>query len=598
MKYSDKLMDWLVELGYRHCFYVSGGNIMHLLESASRRFECHSVIHEVAAGIAVEYFNEVSTDGRAFALVTAGPGLTNITTAVAGAYLESRELLVIGGQVKTADLCRQEVRQRGIQEIDGVDIMRPITVGSTLIDGVLDQEAFTRLAEAGSHGRKGPVFLEIPLDVQGRDVDPAAVDCPAALRRPAAPASPTQAELERLAAAVRGAKRPLLLLGGGVSRQTARECASQFTHLGIPIATTWNGADRIGSDHPLYVGRPNTWGQRSANLILQQSDFVIALGTRLGMQQTGFNWQAFVPNGRAVQVDCDKAELGKGHPRVDWPIHGDANRVLRHLCQADLGRHTEWVAYCRQVREALPLVETTNKTGEGYVSPYEFDTRLSQLCDANDIVIPCSSGGSFTVPMQTFLQKSGQIMVSNKGLASMGYGLSGAIGAAFAGGGRRVVVLEGDGGFAQNLQEVGTVMVNRLNVKIFVFDDSGYGSIRMTQRNYFGGRYVGCDRKTGLGLPDWEKLFAAYDMPVMRLDADNWQDAEFKQRFAATGPAAFIVTVDPEQTYFPKITSRVTESGSMESNPLHLMSPPLDVATMQKVGRYLIEVSVPVPAEE
>ncbi len=588
MKYSDKLTDWLLELGYTHCFFVAGGNVMHLLESASRRFTCIATIHEVAAGIATEYFNEVSPRGRAFALVTAGPGLTNIVTALAGAYLESRELLVLGGQVKVSDLSRQALRQRGIQEIDGVEIARPITVTSTLIEDVLDQAQFTALAEAGSHGRKGPVFLELPLDVQGRDVDPASIDRPATkVTPPAALGGPTDAELARLVAALREAKRPVLLLGGGVSRATTKAAVDAFTRMGVPITTTWNGADRLPADHPSYMGRPNTWGQRSANLVLQQADLLVALGSRLGLQQTGFNWQEFVPKGRVVQVDCDKAELEKGHPRVDWPIHGDANRVLRHLFDANLGDHKDWVAYCRQIRDLLPLNETVNETRQGFLSPFEFGLALSALCAADDIIVPCSSGGAFTTMMQTFQQKAGQTIVTDKGLASMGYGLSGAIGAAFAGQGRRTILVEGDGGFSQNLQEIGTAAINKLNLKMFLFDDSGYASIRMTQRNYFGGSYVGCDRLTGLGLPDWEKLFAAYDVPALRIGPGYQDDAEFRARFSANGPASFIVSIDPQQTYFPKIQSRVTETGSMASNPLHLMSPFLDATLQKKVGRYL-----------
>lgn len=189
--------------------------------------------------------------------------------------------------------------------------------------------------------------------------------------------------------------------------------------------------------------------------------------------------------------------------------------------------------------------------------------------------------------MQTFAQKAGQRVVTNKGLASMGYGLSGSIGAAFASAGRRTILVEGDGGFIQNLQELGTIAANRLNLKIFIFDDNGYASIRMTQKNYFGGSYVGCDTSTGLGIPRWEPLFAAYDIPVQRLKPGFHTDPQFLEAFDAPGPAAFLVHIDPEQTYFPKITSRITASGSMESNPLHLMTPDLDEATAIKVFRYL-----------
>jgi len=585
VKHSDQLADWLFELGYTQCFFVAGGNIMHLLESLSRRLDCRPVINEVAAGVAAEYFNQTSGGRRALALVTAGPGLTNIITAMAGAYLESRELLVIGGQVKTADLSHGKLRQRGIQEIDGVAIARPVSVRSVLIDQPLDFAAFRDLVEASRTGRPGPVFLEIPLDVQAVQVEPQTPSVFGSYDESLARAS--EEILKKIAGLARCAERPLLLIGGGVHRATALDLSDELVRAGVPVATTWNGADRIGADHPVYVGRPNTWGQRSANLILQQADLVIALGTRLGMQQTGFNWQQFVPRGAVVQVEIDPTELAKGHPRVEHPICVDANDFLRRLLRDDLGRHEEWVRYAREIRATLPLIESVNQTAEGYLSPHRFIERLSSLCTTDDIIVPCSSGGAFTVMMQAFEQKAGQHMVTNKGLASMGYGLSGAIGAAIAQPERRVVLVEGDGGFAQNLQEIGTAQMNRLNLKIFLFDDGGYASIRMTQRNYFQGRYVGCDRTTGLGLPDWPRLFSAWDVPVMVLqDAASLQQA-FAAAFARPGLMAFIVKLDPEQTYFPKIASRIAASGAMESNPLHFMSPDLDEATLRRVGRFL-----------
>ena len=586
MKYSDCIAEWLRDLGYTHCFYVAGGNIMHLLESFSRQLDCRAVINEVAAGIAAEYFNETSPNGRALALVTAGPGLTNIVTAMAGAYLESRELLVIGGQVKTADLSRGMLRQRGIQEIDGVSIVRSVSVLSELIDKPLSLRDFSRKVLRSRQDRKGPVFLEFPLDVQAKLVSfrPEYIDNLVCPDRPLI----SDLEFDALLSRINDSKRPLILLGGGVSRECVKSVLDGLVQLGIPIATTWNAADRIDADHLLYMGRPNTWGQRSANLVLQQADLLIVLGSRLGMQQTGFNWRGFVPHGVVIQIDIDAAELEKGHPKIEIGICADANDVLVRLSRSTpTVDYSEWLSYSRSIRSAIPLVEPINQTRPEYISPYCFVDALSDLCGSDDVVIPCSSGGAFTVMMQTFRQKDGQTIVTNKGLASMGYGLSGAIGAAFANPSRRTVLVEGDGGFAQNLQEIGTVAINRLNLKIFVFDDSGYASIRMTQRNYFAGRYVGCDRETGLGLPDWERLFSAWNLPVLRI-ADGYEsDSEFLALFDSDEAAAFIVSIDPEQTYFPKITSRITETGEMESNPLHLMSPSLPEDVFANLSKYL-----------
>jgi acetolactate synthase-1/2/3 large subunit len=313
MKYSDQIAEWLLELGYTHCFFVAGGNIMHLLESVRQRFTCVSFGHEVAAGIAAEYFNEVSGEERAFALVTAGPGLTNIITSLAGAYLEYRELLVIGGQVKVSDLSRGTVRQRGIQEVDGVAIARPVTVVSRLLDEVIGRDDFVALVQSGTTGAKGPVFIEIPLDIQARDYGTAAGEAATWTAPPSRSiAGPSEEALAQLAEAIRTAERPVLLLGGSVSRAAAARAHPQFDAMGLPIMTTWTGADRIGSDNPYYFGRPNIWGQRYANILIQQSDLVVGLGTRLGFRLTGFNWQEYAPLGKVAQFMAIKPSFPRG----------------------------------------------------------------------------------------------------------------------------------------------------------------------------------------------------------------------------------------------------------------------------------------------
>ena len=578
-KYSDVLVGWLKEMGYTHCFFVAGGNIMHLLDGVRSEMECIPTVHEVAAGIATEYFNATEPEGRAFALVTAGPGLTNIVTALAGAYLESRELLVIGGQVKASDLASGGIRQRGIQEVDGVALATPVCVAAQRFELPAPRAEIERLVLLGREGRPGPVFLEFCLDVQGAPVDPAALGDTAPVT---AVTEPIGADI---ASELAGSKRPVLLIGGGVSRTDAAAALPDLRRLGVPVMTTWNGIDRIAADEELWQGRPNTWGMRFSNVLLQQADVVIALGTRLGLQQTGFNWQQFAPQAKLIQVEIDPDELAKGHPRVDLPVSADAGATLRLLAANGKAepQWQEWRAFCDEVRELLPLVEEVNSLGEESIDPFQFTFDLSLLAAENDLVVPCSSGGAFTVAMQTWMQKASQHIVTDKGLASMGYGLSGAIGAAIAFPGRRTIHLEGDGGFAQNLQEMATVAVNSLPIKTFLFANDGYASIRMTQRNYFDGHYLGCDSSSGLGSPDWPKLFESFGVPSITL-APGWSTSPaFLELFAAAGPAVFIVPIDPEQSYFPKISSRVTESGSMESNPLHVMTPELSDGLVKKV---------------
>ena len=585
-KYSDQFMDWLKEDGYTHCFFVGGGNVMHLLEAASRRFNCVAVVHEVAAGIAAEYFNETNQNGeRAFALVTAGPGLTNIVTALGGAFLESRELLVVGGQAKTTDLARGTVPQIGHQEIDGIGIVKPITVASVMADRRLDKSEVLRLTHRSREGRKGPVFIEMCLDVSAMPpLEKQIREVPVKVR----PTGPSKVDMKTVQDLWLKAKRPMLLLGGGVDKSSGLNVIEKLMGLKIPMATTWNGFDRVPYEYSEYCGRPNTYGMRWANILVQSADLVLAVGTRLGIQQIGFAWDEFVGNGKIVQVDLDRNELQKGFPKLELGIQADAVEFLEAFIE-NLNPPTcqDWKEFISEVRFSLDKPDEANIASEGFIELHSFIRSLGDVCDSNDVIVPCSSGGTFNAVMQMFRHKVGQSVTTDKGLASMGYGLSGAIGASIANPDRRVILMEGDGGFAQNLQELGTVSVNKLNLKIFLTSNKGYASIRTTQKSYFNGNYVGCDLETGLGLPNWDKIFEAYEIPVFRFTSENLDFELIKSKISETGPQGFIIDLDPEQLFYPKVTSRVLDSGAMKTNPIHLMSPDLNDEDSKKFLKYV-----------
>ena len=581
-KYADIFVDWLIECGYTTCFFVAGGNSMHLLNACRMKLRCIPVVHEVSAGIAAEYFNEVSSAGRAFVLVTAGPGLTNIVTAISGAWLESRELLVIGGQVKSSDLATEKLRQRGIQEVNGVAIVESTTKVSQRITTPISKSKIMTLINESRTPRKGPCFLEICLDVQAAPVDRADLETDTTTSSPIL-TNLSESELELLQELIQKSERPVALFGGGLSRDCTNQLLRKIDEWGVPILTSWNGADRYASDRPMWFGRPDTWGMRFANAIIQKSDLVIAFGARLSLQQTGFNWQGFAPYAKIVHIDIDPSELEKGHPLQTIKINADANDVLTKIIKIKTER-PEWLSNCVKIKNDLLLNDPGNSFHEGFLQPYEFAEQLSSICNSDDTIIPCSSGGANTVMMQSFLNKTGQFFFNNKALASMGYGLAGSIGAALADTERRVILVEGDGGFAQNLQELATVSVNRLRLKMFLFANNGYASIRMTQKNYFDGAYLGCDIESGLGFPDWKILAQAFGIESMTLREGFQSDPGFLESWNNTAPCLYVVPVHPEQTYFPKIASQVTTSGSMESAPLHRMTPLLTDKAMNELG--------------
>ena len=317
-KYSDHVTSLLSSLGYSHCFFVPGGNIMHLLNSARLHMNWVPFVHEVSAAVAVEYFNEVSQGyqenpgrRRAYALVTAGPGLTNAVTGIAGAFLESRECLVLGGQVKSIDLSKGQVRQRGIQEVDGVSIASPVSKLSARVEQPLPLSDLRELVLSGHRARKGPVFLEFCLDAQGAEVEDL-IPVSEVASEPSLPA-PEVKQIDQVAQMIEKSERPIILIGGGIDFTHAFRLRETLAQSGLPLMTTWNGIDRVDHSSPNYLGRPNTWGQRAANVLLAQADLVVALGTRLGIQQTGFNWKEWT-QGKVIQVEIDPAELQKGHP--------------------------------------------------------------------------------------------------------------------------------------------------------------------------------------------------------------------------------------------------------------------------------------------
>ncbi len=555
MKFSGQIADWLVEMGYTHCFMVAGGGSMHLLDACRKKFVCVPVVHEQVAGIAVEHFNECSMGKKAFALVTTGPGLTNIVTPMAACYAERRELLVIAGQVNVRDQCAG-LRQSGIQEVDGIALTKSITVRNACLKQPIGREAFRALVEQDSH--PGPVLVEVCLEVQGAVIEPTP--------------DPVQA--------IREAKRPVILIGGLVTRRTARHCLAPLEKLGVPVLTTTSAIDRIPSTSYIHFGRAGTWGgQRSANLILAQADVVLVIGAQLDVQQTGFNWDGWA-NGKIFQVFPDEAELSKGRLKVIG-INEEPDIFLVKFLGPATWKDDGWMDYCLDVA-SLPPEPNTHRTD--FICPYNLLRNLSLASKPDDVIALSSAGQTFTGGLNSVAVAREQTVTVSPAFASMGWGLPAAIGAAFATG-KRVILAEGDGGFAMNLQDLATVRLHKLNIKIFLFVNDGYGSIRSTQKKYFGAQYLGCDQATGLGAPDWLELFGAYGLPARELD--TVEPDRLAEIMEVEGPEAFVVRVDPDQTNYPVVASGMDASGRMSARPNWDMLPPLAPDVLARVTKYL-----------
>jgi acetolactate synthase-1/2/3 large subunit len=597
MKYSDEVATWFKDSGYTTCFFVAGGNIMHLIESFSKSFEMIPVIHEVAAAIAADYFNETSSannysKGKAIALVTLGPGATNTLTAVAGAYIDSRELIVLAGQVKSTDLKQKNERQYGIQEIDGVSIFSSVTKKALCLTQRLDEKRFKSLIDFSSRDRKGPIYIEICHDVQGSISSPD-LDCnnfSDFFIEPEFFEAEVTENIIELKTALRSSLRPLILVGGGFARNRS-DLLEIMNSWRIPIATTWHAADRVSSDSPLYAGRPNFFGQRWANIVLQQSDLIIVLGSSLGLQQTGFNLEEFAPLAQVFQVDIENLESQKSRISNLVPIQSEIETFILkfdHELKSelpDIHHRNDWLAFIQDVRHSLPLVEESTVPDGFYVNPFEFLKFLSNNAPDSLNFIPCSSGGSYTSSMQVFEQKEGTVIVSSRGLGSMGIGLAGAIGAAKANENITWLV-DGDGGVLQNIQELATINQIGLPIKVILFNNNGYGSIRSTQQKYFAGNYIGCDSKTGLGQPNFSILAKAFQIDYLEVNFDT-EESELVRVLVGRKPAVIEVMISQDQRFLPKIESKLNPDGSMNSAPLHEMFPPLNDLIASKVLKYL-----------
>jgi acetolactate synthase-1/2/3 large subunit len=581
-------METLYKMGYTQCFYVAGGNSMHLLESASRYLNCTPVVHEVTAGIAAEYFNQ-SGRGKAFALVTAGPGVTNLMTSVAGAWLDSRELLIVGGQVKTENLKKNGIRQGGIQEIDGISLLNSISKKTFRIDALIDAQEISRIVEQSYTGRPGPVFIEVCLDISAADH---------VSTQPQTNQFENNSELQQtemmdlneISRMISQSKRPLVLLGSGIARDTAFSLLVKLKELKIPVATTWSGADRVNADYPFYAGRPNNYGMRWANIFQQQADLLITIGSSLGLQQTGFNIESYMPVGKIVHIDIDESELSKQNPGSRVTLKMDSAhfaKILPSLFSDDSEPRSEWINFLSLVKSSIPFVEPCQLSTTSYLSPHSVIYAVSKLCSPNAQIVICSSGGTFTAGMQCFENKGNQILISNKGLASMGYGLAGAIGLAISNNSETTLLFEGDGGFAQNMQDLGTVVANKLRLKIFITNNQGYASIRTSQKNYFKGHYLGCDTSTGLGFPNWSKIADSYGITHFPLNHESLNSPEFVTLLDSTDPVVFEIFSDPEQVYLPRVHSSVMPNGQMNSSAIHDMLPKLSEDIAKKVFKYI-----------
>ncbi|MFI5298745.1 MAG: thiamine pyrophosphate-binding protein [Polyangiales bacterium] len=581
MKLSDYVFDFVARQGVRDVFLLPGGGCMHLVDSLGRNRQLRyiAMLHEQAAAIAADAYAQAS-DGLGVALVTTGPGGTNALTGVAGAHLDSTPCLFISGQVKRADLHhRFGVRQLGFQEIDIVATVTPLTKYAVLVTEPNDiRYHLEKAVWLALHGRPGPVWIDIPLDVQAANVDP---DAMRAFDRAELVTAVDEAAIDRAACrafeALMRAERPAILVGNGARLAHAEAAVVAMARaLDVPILLSWKEVDLLDEDDPLNAGRPGAIAPRFANFAQQNADWLLCLGARLDAGQTAYNHAAFARGAHKFVVDVDAAELRKLEMRPLETVEADVATFVRafqrHAANAPRRDRSAWHARIAEWKRRYPI-QLASYRAEPNVNNYVLIDTLSRALRPTDLVVPGSSGACSEVTMQAIRVQRGMRVLNTQGLGSMGFGIAASIGACLASGGRRTVTIEGDGGFIMNVQELETVRRLNLPIKFFVLSNDGYASIRSSQRNYFDGRFVASGAASGLTLPDYVKVASAFGIAAERVASVAALDEVVARAFAHPGPYLVDVVVSPEQITQPRITSRQLPNGSMVSLPMEDLVP-------------------------
>lgn len=593
IRVADHIANLLAEHQIHQLFSVTGGGAMHLNDAFGRNPSLSVVYnhHEQACAIAAESYARLT--GRIAAVcVTSGPGGTNAITGVLGGWLDSIPMLVISGQVRydtTVHSTGKPMRQLGDQEYEITRSIAPMTKYSVMVtDPLMVEYHVNKAIYIAMHGRPGPCWVDVPLNIQSATIetddlvkyDPA--EDAAELPKPISPDTAHEV-IERL----KNAKRPLILAGTAIR---LADCHDEFLELinklNVPVVTAWNAHDTLWNDHPLYMGRPGTVGDRPGNLILQSCDLLLVLGSRLNIRQISYNWKMFAKDAYKISVDIDPLELEKPTLSLDMPILGDVADLI-HLMNSELGgtslrERTNWMAACREIKARYPVVCPSYFEKKSPVNPYCFLDSLFRKLNEGDVIV-ASNGSACVCAFQAAYLKKGQRLYSNSGCAAMGYGLPAALGAAFGEPDHTVICIEGDGSIQMNLQELQTVVYHNLPMKIVVLNNQGYHSIRQTQSGFFGQPLHGVGSDSGVGFAPFSKLAPAFGLPYFCVDSLDTMDKVLDSALAAEGPVLIEAMLDIEQPFSPKLASRRLADGSMYSPPLDDMAPFLDRDEYQSV---------------
>ena len=592
MKLSDLLVQKLVNLGVDTAFAVTGGASMHLNDSfgENKNFNVVYMHNEQACAMAAEGYAR-TTNKPAVVLTTAGPGAINTLNGVFGAFTDSIPMIVIAGQAKTESLKTSyqlnNLRQLGDQEAPMIEIVRHITKSQIQISkNITGTELISNIDElfqTAINGRPGPIWIEIPVDVQAIEVELSEQDLKKAPPIYKSESNLDLAELNQAISMINTSTRPVILMGTGVRlAQVEKQIVKLAELLEIPIMTGWTH-DTIESDHPNFVGRPGTIGTRPGNFILQQCDLLLVLGSRLNIRQVSYNWKSFAKNAAIIQVDIDEEELKKPFPEIQMGIHADLKDFVQALSKEYEKEkvkkfNQQWLKWCKSIKSNYDVKPTDYLIKDGYINAYHLIPYIIDSCKENSIIV-CGDSTACIVPFQTAKIRTGMRMFSNGGSASMGYDLPAAIGAS-QGSVNEIICFAGDGSLMMNIQELQTLSHLKPNLKLFILDNGGYLSIKQTQENFFGRKH-GSEETSGLSFPDFSAVAQAFNLKVVTLDPKNWK-LQIDAVLIEPGPLVVVAKLDRNQEFEPRIKSRVAD-GQISTPEIDDMYPHLSSDTLEKI---------------
>lgn len=607
MRVADYVMKFLEEQGVKHMFTLVGGGAMYLVDALGRsnikEVCCH---HEQAAGIAAQSY-AMARNGLGACLLTTGPGGTNGLTALGAAYMDSTPMFFISGQVKTADFASlRKVRQYGAQENDIVAMAKPVAKYAVTV--TKSEEIKYHMEKAlflATHGRKGPVWVDIPLDIQNDEITPSKLTGyypedevqPNDIERQENPdREMIENKIDELVADLKKAKRPLFLVGHGLYQADMEDTFEQISkYLGIPSVVTWRCFSLFDDDAPLFFGAMGLQAPRYANILVQTADVLIVLGSRLDNMITAFGESRFGLNAKKYVVDIDENELDKYTMPNLIKINASVADFLGilQLKTIKLGvenpksPYQDWIEKGNGLKLRFPIHAEKQAFETDKVDLYKLTMAVSDWCKKDDIIVVSSTSRCNTAGHIAFRHKKGQRTVSSMGFGSMGFALPSTVGAAFVEGANRVVMFEGDGSLQLNIQELQTIVHHKIDAKMFIFKNNGYAAIATMQDRNFDGFHVGSDETSGLSMPDTEKIAKAYGIPYICINHNEEIETKVEEAFKTNGPVICEFVGDIRFDEIPKCISSLNERGERVSAALENPFPFLDEKELEEIIDYI-----------